>query len=230
MERTEPMLKFKYSAKDKRYTMDFRKDVRPKDFKPITFIPNVSSTFARRFNMAILGEECKRRGIDRKDLIVDLDKIVDINVYIMLTKYAQMNKEVGISLRDMYVDDMIKFATRYKDEEKPLSAIGVTYDLRRGPKSNSNKSLSRTLKDFVRDSRIKRFAKATGPEGIDFSETIEVKSPTLKDKIEKVINRGKPKKSIAEQKVMEFRQKQAKIEAKAAAKARRKPIYDKDER
>ena len=50
MGKIEPMLKFKYSAKDNRYTMDFRRDVRPNGFKPMTFTPNVSARFIKRFN------------------------------------------------------------------------------------------------------------------------------------------------------------------------------------
>ena len=37
MGKIEPMLKFKYSAKDNLYTMDLRPDVRPKGYKTMTF-------------------------------------------------------------------------------------------------------------------------------------------------------------------------------------------------
>mgnify|MGYP003500755176 CR=1 FL=1 len=80
-----------------------------------------SSKFIKRYNKFLIKEECLRRGVDPKDLLVAPEKVIDVNVYIMLTKYGQMNREVGTSLRDMYVDDMLKYASRYKDEEKKRS-------------------------------------------------------------------------------------------------------------
>lgn len=224
MERTEPMLKFKYSAKDNLYTMDFRRDVRPEGFRPMTFVPKVSSNFIKRFNNMIIGEELQRRGLESKDLVTDLDKILDVNIYIMLTKYAKENKEVGLSLRDMYVDDMIKYATRYRDEEKPASAIGVTYDLRRGPESKS-----KNLQDFTRDARIKRYAKATSEKGVGFSEVIEAPNPRL-EKIKNLLSfNSKPKMTIAEKTVMQYNLKQEKIAARAAAKAKRRTVFSRDD-
>ena len=61
MGKIEPMLKFKYSAKDNLYTMDLRRDVRPKDFKTMTFKPNISSKFIKRYNKFLIKEECIRR-------------------------------------------------------------------------------------------------------------------------------------------------------------------------
>ena len=228
MERTEPMLKFKYSAKDNRYTMDFRRDVRPTGFKPMTFTPNVSARFIKRYNNYIIGEELKRRDVNKEDLVTDLDKILDVNIYIMLSRYAQENEEVGYSLRDMYVDDMIKHAMLYRDEERPTSAIGVTYDLRRGPEMHATKSLKRNIDEYTRDARIKNYAKACGEKGIGFAEVIEAPN-LLKNKVKEIIDSRKPKMSIAEQTVLKYHQKQEKIEARAAAKAKRRPIYRKQE-
>ena len=227
MGKIEPMLKFKYSAKDNLYTMDLRRDVRPKDFKTMTFKPNISSKFIKRYNKFLIKEECLRRGVEPKDLLVAPEKVIDVNVYIMLTKYGQMNREVGTSLRDMYVDDMLKYASRYKDEEKPMSAIGVTYDLRRGPQKQ--KSLGRALRDAIRDARIKNYAKETGSKGIGFSEVIKPKNLRLVS-IKRFLRPRKQKMSYAEKAVLEFNQKQEKMAARAAAKTKRRPIYDKEDR
>ena len=158
----------------------------------------------------------------------DLDKILDVNIYIMLSRYAQENEEVGYSLRDMYVDDMIKYAMLYRDEERPTSAIGVTYDLRKGPEHFATKSLKRNVQEYTRDARIKNYAKACGEKRIGFAEVIETPNP-LKNKFREIIDSRKPKMSIAEKTVLKYHQKQDRIEARAAARAKRRPIYQKQQ-
>lgn len=227
MGKIEPMLKFKYSAKDNLYTMDLRPDVRPKGYKTMTFKPNISSKFIKRYNRTLLREECLRREINLKDLLTAPEKIIDVNIYIMLTKYGQMNKEVGNSLRDMYVDDMLKCASLYMDEEKPQSAIGITYDLRRGPQKH--KSLGRTIRDAIRDARIKSYAEETGKDGIGFSEVIKPKNLRL-ESIKRFLRPRKQKMSYAEKATLQYKQKQERLQARAAAKTKRRLIYENDER
>ena len=110
----------------------------------------------------------------------------------------------------------------------PTSAIGVTYDLRRGPEMHATKSLKRNIDEYTRDARIKNYAKACGEKGIGFAEVIEAPN-LLKNKVKEIIDSRKPKMSIAEQTVLKYHQKQEKIEARAAAKAKRRPIYRKQE-
>lgn len=167
----EPKVKIKFEGKKGVYVLDFADEIKQNGLEPITFKPRLLGNFIKKFNNTIAIQECKERGVNLRDFKYDPAKVIDPNIYVMLKKYGMANKEVGNKLKDYYIDEVVRFCKKDKDEEdKEKGELDINYDLRDFKSKASQRSLGTGISGFVRRYRVKKYAEVSGPEGIRIAE------------------------------------------------------------